>query len=54
MAEGAPLLRSPTEGRDLIANYYTLGLTLGRHPPGCRKRLSIACSFAPPGDIIKR
>ncbi|MDH3316693.1 MAG: error-prone DNA polymerase [Gammaproteobacteria bacterium] len=32
VAEGAPLLRSPTEGEDLIADYQTLGLTLGRHP----------------------
>ena len=32
IAEGAPLLRSPTEGEDLVADYQTLGLTLGRHP----------------------
>ncbi len=30
--EGEPLLRAPTEGADLIADYATLGLTLGRHP----------------------
>ncbi|HSS66290.1 MAG TPA: error-prone DNA polymerase [Gammaproteobacteria bacterium] len=32
VAEGTPLLRSPSEGEDLIADYQTLGLTLGRHP----------------------
>jgi error-prone DNA polymerase len=31
-AEAEPLLRAPTEGEDLIADYRTLGLTLGRHP----------------------
>ena len=30
--EAAPLLRRPREGEDLIADYGSLGLTLGRHP----------------------
>lgn len=32
MIEGTPLLRAPTEGEELIADYASLGLTLGRHP----------------------
>jgi len=32
IAEGVPLLRAPTEGEDLVADYRELGLTLGRHP----------------------
>ncbi len=28
----APALRAPTEGEDLVADYASLGLTLGRHP----------------------
>jgi error-prone DNA polymerase len=32
IAEGIPLLRRPTEGEDIVADYATLGLTLGRHP----------------------
>ena len=32
IAEGIPLLRSPTEGQDIAADYQSLGLTLGRHP----------------------
>ncbi len=32
VAEGTPLLRAPGEGEDLVADYQTLGLTLGRHP----------------------
>jgi error-prone DNA polymerase len=30
--EGVPLLRAPGEGRDIVADYRSLGLTLGRHP----------------------
>jgi len=32
VAEGIPLLRTPTEGQDIAADYQSLGLTLGRHP----------------------
>ncbi len=30
--EPMPLLRAPSEGQDLVADYQSLGLTLGRHP----------------------
>ncbi len=30
--EALPMLRRPTEGEDVIADYQSLGLTLGRHP----------------------
>ena len=30
--EAAPMLRKPTEGQDIVADYQSLGLTLGRHP----------------------
>jgi error-prone DNA polymerase len=30
--EGLPLLRPPSEGEDVVADYRALGLTLGRHP----------------------
>lgn len=32
VAEGIPLLRSPTEAEDIAGDYQSLGLTLGRHP----------------------
>lgn len=32
VAEGLPLLRAPAEGEDIVADYRSLGLTLGRHP----------------------
>ncbi|MCC6868995.1 MAG: error-prone DNA polymerase [Burkholderiales bacterium] len=30
--EDVPVLSSPTEGQDIVADYRALGLTLGRHP----------------------
>ncbi|HEY5666400.1 MAG TPA: error-prone DNA polymerase, partial [Gammaproteobacteria bacterium] len=32
IAEGIPLLRRPTEGEDIVADYAATGLSLGRHP----------------------
>jgi error-prone DNA polymerase len=31
-AEGEPLLPAPTEGERIVADYASVGLTLGRHP----------------------
>jgi error-prone DNA polymerase len=30
--EASPLLRKPTEGQDIVADYQSLGMTLERHP----------------------
>ncbi len=30
--EPIPMLRAPTEGQDIVADYQSVGLTLGRHP----------------------
>jgi len=32
ITEGQPMLRPPTEGEDIVEDYTSLGLTLGRHP----------------------
>lgn len=32
VGEGVPLLATPTEGHDIVADYRALGFTLGRHP----------------------
>jgi error-prone DNA polymerase len=32
VVDAPPPLRAPTEGEDLVADYASLGLTLGRHP----------------------
>ena len=36
--EALPLLRAPTEGENLVADYAHLGLTLGRHPLALLRR----------------
>jgi DNA-directed DNA polymerase III PolC len=42
-SEGRPLLPPPTEGQGIVADYASLGLTLGRHPLALlRKRLAAA------------
>ncbi|HET7588500.1 MAG TPA: error-prone DNA polymerase, partial [Gammaproteobacteria bacterium] len=39
--EAEPLLAAPTEGRDIVADYASVGLTLNRHPLALlRKRLA--------------
>ncbi len=41
VAETPPRLAAPTEGEDLVADYASVGLTLGRHPLALlRRRLS--------------
>ena len=41
--DAVPLLRRPTEGQDIVADYASVGLTLGRHPVALlRDRLSAA------------
>src|SRR6202011_4877971 len=43
LEEGRPLLAAPTEGEDIVADYASLGLTLGRHPLALlRERLTAA------------
>jgi error-prone DNA polymerase len=37
-AEGMPLLRPPTEGQDVVADYDAVGLTLRRHPLALLRR----------------
>ncbi len=36
--EGVPLLRAPGEGRNIVADYRSMGLTLGRHPLALLRR----------------
>jgi error-prone DNA polymerase len=41
MEEGRPLLEAPTEGQRIVADYASVGLTLGRHPMALlRERLA--------------
>jgi intein/homing endonuclease len=48
--EGRPLLQAPTEGQSIVADYSSVGLTLGRHPMALlrerlRKRLLSAADL---------
>jgi error-prone DNA polymerase len=47
IAEGIPLLRRPTEGEDIVADYATLGLSLGRHPLALLRPRLDALGFRP-------
>ncbi len=59
--EAVPMLKRPTEGQDIVADYKSLGLTLGRHPLALvRKRLALhhyvtagALKTLPGGSRIK-
>lgn len=45
--EAAPLLSTPGEGRDIVADYRHIGVTLGRHPLAVlRERLAAAGNIA--------
>jgi error-prone DNA polymerase len=43
---GLPLLRAPTEGEDLVADYRALGLTLARHPVALLRPRLESCGWA--------
>jgi error-prone DNA polymerase len=59
--DAAPALPMPTEGQDIVADYRTVGLTLGRHPLAllrpqlARRRLltSTEIAAAPHGRIVR-
>lgn len=59
--EATPMLRRPAEGQDIVADYKSLGLTLGRHPLALvRKRLDLhdyvtagALKSLPKGSCVK-
>ena len=59
--EAAPLLRTPSEGEDIVADYAHLGFTLGRHPLALlrahlRRRQCVTAAqiaAAQPGDRVR-
>jgi error-prone DNA polymerase len=51
IAEGIPLLRRPTEGEDIVADYATLGLTLGRHPLALLRPRLEALGYGSAADV---
>ena len=51
VAESPPALIPPTEGENLVADYASLGLTLGRHPLALLRPLLARMRFASAEDI---
>jgi error-prone DNA polymerase len=45
--EAVPMLRKPTEGQDIVADYQSLGLTLGRHPLSLVRRYLDGYRYVP-------
>ncbi len=52
VAEGLPLLRTPSEGEDTVADYRALGLTLGRHPLALLRRRLARAGWRPAAEVI--
>ena len=49
--EAIPMLKRPTEGQDIVADYRSLGLTLGRHPVALLRRRLDACRYVAAGKL---
>jgi error-prone DNA polymerase len=49
--EPTPLLKKPTEGQDIVADYRSLGLTLGRHPLAVLRAILTEKSFLLARDL---
>jgi error-prone DNA polymerase len=50
-AEGTPLLLPPTEGQNIVADYRSAGLTLGRHPLALLREQLESSSIATSKDL---
>jgi error-prone DNA polymerase len=48
-----PELTAPTEGQDIVADYRTLGLTLGRHPLALLRRQLASRRLVTAADILR-
>ena len=53
LAEGRPLLRAPTEGEGITADYAALGLTLGRHPLALLRTRLAAAALLPASELAR-
>jgi error-prone DNA polymerase len=49
--DALPLLRAPTEGQDIVADYNAVGLTLGRHPLALLRERLAAAGIRPAADL---
>ncbi|HEX3638437.1 MAG TPA: error-prone DNA polymerase [Paraburkholderia sp.] len=51
--EDAPALTAPTEGQDLIADYRSTGLTLGRHPLALLRKKLLSMRLMPAEALMR-
>ncbi len=51
VAEGRPMLAAPTEGQQIVADYASLGLTLGRHPLALLRARLRAAALLSAGEL---
>jgi error-prone DNA polymerase len=53
VAEGRPLLAAPSEGEEIVADYASVGLTLGRHPLALLRERLRANSLMSAGELAR-
>ena len=51
LEEGRPLLEAPTEGQRIVADYASVGLTLGRHPMALLRDRLVRGKLLTAGDL---
>ena len=51
--EGRPLLSAPSEGESLVADYASVGLTLGRHPLALLRERLAASALLTAADLLQ-
>ena len=52
LPEPLPMLRTPTEGEDIVADYGSLGLTLRRHPLALLRPVLTRLSFQSAREVV--
>ncbi len=52
-AAGIPLLRAPSEGEDIVADYRAVGLTLARHPLALLRPRLAARGWLPAAEVLQ-
>lgn len=52
LPEPVPMLRRPTEVEDIVADYGSLGLSLGRHPLALLRPVLTRLSFQPARKVL--
>ena len=54
IAEGIPMLKAPTEGQEVLADYRHLGLSLRRHPLALLRERLTSMGLQTAADVLRR